>query len=143
MSLVESISSGEIDVIVSSHDPQDVDGKRHPFTEAIDGAIGLETLLPVALRLYHSGQIDLHTLLKPLTINPAKLLGLPTGRIEVGAPADLTVIDLEAPWIVDPNALHSISKNTPFEEAKLQGRILLTLVNGKIVFDFAASQKNK
>ncbi len=143
MSLVEALANGEIDVIVSSHDPQDVDGKRHPFSEAIDGAIGLETLLPVALRLYHNGQIDLLTLLKPLTINPAKLLDLPTGRLEVGAPADVTVFDLEAPWIVNPDDLHSISKNTPFEEAELQGRILLTIVNGKIVFDQASSPKIK
>ena len=79
--MVRGLAAGEIDVIVSSHDPQDADTKRHPFAEAADGAIGLETLLAAALRLYHNGEIGLLPLLRAMTVNPAKLLGLPSGRL--------------------------------------------------------------
>ena len=78
--------------------------KRHPFAEAADGAIGLETLLAAALRLYHNGEIGLLPLLRAMTINPAKLLGLPSGRLEKGAPADLILVDLGQPWVVDQDA---------------------------------------
>jgi dihydroorotase len=95
--MVRGLAAGEIDVIVSSHDPQDVDVKRHPFAEAADGAIGLETLLAAGLRLYHNGEVGLVPLLRAMTINPAKLLGLPSGRLEKGAPADLILVDLGQP----------------------------------------------
>ena len=133
--LVKGLVQGQIDVIVSAHDPQDVEEKRHPFAEAQDGALGLETLLPAALRLYHNEEIDLVSLLKTMTINPANLLDLPSGRLQVGAPADLIVVDLEVPWIVDLEELHSISKNSPFEEARMQGQVEKTIVQGQIVFD--------
>ncbi len=131
------LASGDIDVIVSSHDPQDVDVKRRPFAEAADGAIGLETLLPAALRLVHNDQISLLDLLRAMTVNPARLLGLEAGRLSVGAPADLIVIDLGSPWIVDAAQLRSKSKNTPFDESKLQGRVLRTLVAGRTVYQYA------
>ena len=99
--MVRGIANGEIDVIVSSHDPQDVDVKRRPFSEAADGAVGLETLVPAALRLHHSGDLTLIDLLRPMTINPAKLFGLPTGRLSAGAPADLIIVDLGEPWVVN------------------------------------------
>ncbi len=133
--LVEGLAQGQIDVIVSAHDPQDVEEKRHPFAEAQDGALGLETLLPAALRLYHNEEIDLVSLLKTMTFNPARILDLPSGRLQVGAPADLIVVDLEIPWIVELEKLHSISKNSPFEEARMQGQVEKTIVQGKIVFD--------
>jgi dihydroorotase len=135
--MVEGIASGDIDVIVSAHDPQDADGKRRPFAEAADGAIGVETLLSVALRLYHDGSVDLVTLLRALTANPARLLGLPSGRLAKGAPADLVLIDLDTPFVVAPELLHTRSKNTPFDEAKLQGRALMTLVAGRPVYNYA------
>ena len=132
--VVAGIADGTIDVIVSAHDPQDVEVKRRPFEEAAFGAIGLETLLPAALRLYHAGDIDLLRLLAAMTINPARLLGLEAGRLAEGAPADLIVLDLDAPWVVDPALLKSRSKNTPFDEARMQGRVLRTFVSGREVY---------
>jgi dihydroorotase len=134
--MVKALADGDIDVIVSSHDPQDVDVKRQPFSEASDGAIGLETLLSAALRLYHSGDVDLITLLKAMTSRPAELLGLPQGRLEKGAPADVIVFDANQPWIVDREQLHSRSKNSPFDEGKMLGRILLTTVAGRAVYRY-------
>ena len=134
--MVEGIASGDIDVIVSAHDPQDADGKRRPFAEAADGAIGVETLLSAALRLYHDGSVDLVTLLRALTANPARLLGLPSGRLAKGAPADLVLIDLDTPFVVNPELLRTRSKNTPFDEARLQGRALMTLVAGRAVYNY-------
>ncbi len=136
MAMVQGLVDGDIDIIVSSHDPQDVDVKRHPFAEAADGAIGLETLLAAALRLHHDEKISLLGLLKPLTINPAKLLGLPAGRLEKGAPADLIVVDLGQPWVVDKAQLRSRSKNSPFDERTMQGRVLRTLVAGETVYQY-------
>jgi dihydroorotase len=134
--MVEGIASGDIDVIVSAHDPQDADGKRRPFAEAADGAIGVETLLSAALRLHHDGSVDLSTLLRALTANPARLLGLPSGRLAKGAPADLVLIDLDTPFVVIPELLRTRSKNTPFDEARLQGRALMTLVAGRAVYNY-------
>jgi dihydroorotase len=131
--LVRALAAGDIDVIVSSHDPQDADVKRHPFTEAADGAIGLETLLAAALGLYHKREVALMPLLRALTIAPARLLGLPSGRLEKGAPADLILVDLTQPWVVDKTLLKARSKNSPFDESRLQGRVLLTMVGGAIV----------
>jgi len=135
--MVEGVASGDIDVIVSAHDPQDADRKRRPFAEAADGAIGLETMLPAALRLYHNDGVDLLTLLRTMTANPAKLLGLESGRLAKGTPADLVLLDLDAPFVVTPEMLHSKSKNTPFDEARLQGRVLMSLVAGRTVYNYA------
>lgn len=135
--MVNAVANGEIDTIVSSHDPQDADVKRRPFSEAADGAVGLETLMAAALRLYHSGEVALPTLLRPLTVNPAKLFGLPGGRLQKGAPADLILVDLDEPWVVNKDLLRSRSKNSPFDEAKMQGRVLRTLVDGETVFEYA------
>lgn len=136
--MVAALAEGHIDVIVSSHDPQDTDTKRLPFADAADGAIGLETLLAAALRLYHNEEIDLMTLLRALTINPARLLELPSGRLQKGAPADIILVDLGQPWVVDKDALKSRSKNSPFDEGKLQGRVLHTMVAGNSVYRYAA-----
>jgi dihydroorotase len=136
VAMVRGLAAGDIDVIVSSHDPQDADVKRRPFAEAADGAIGLETLLAAALRLYHNGEIPLLPLLRAMTINPAKLLGLPSGRLEKGAPADLLLFDPDVPWVVDREQLRSRSKNSPFDESKMQGRVLRTIVAGKCVYQY-------
>jgi dihydroorotase len=135
--MVRALAAGDIDVIVSSHDPQDADVKRHPFAEAADGAVGLETLLAAALRLYHNGEIGLMPLLGAMTVNPARLLGLATGRLEKGAPADLVLVDLGQPWVVDKARLKSRSKNSPFDESKMQGRVLTTMVAGNTVYQYA------
>ncbi len=139
--MVRGIAAGEIDVIVSSHDPQDVDVKRRPFSEAADGAVGLETLVPAALRLHHSGDLSLVELLRPMTINPAKLFGLPAGRLSKDAPADLIVIDLGEPWVVNKDLLRSRSKNSAFDESKMQGRVLRTLVAGQTVYQYAGVER--
>jgi dihydroorotase len=136
VAMVRGLAAGDIDVIVSSHDPQDADVKRRPFAEAADGAIGLETLLAAALRLYHNGEIPLLPMLRAMTINPAKLLGLPSGRLEKGAPADLLLFDPDVPWVVDREQLRSRSKNSPFDESKMQGRVLRTIVAGKCVYQY-------
>ncbi len=136
MAMVEGLTAGDIDIVVSCHNPQDVDVKRRPFAEAADGAIGLETLLAAALRLFHADQIGLLPLLRAMTINPAKLLGLPGGKLEIGAPADLIVVDLGQPWVVDKARLRSRSKNSPFDESKMQGRVLRTLVAGETVYQY-------
>jgi dihydroorotase len=139
--MVRGLAAGEIDVVVSSHDPQDADTKRHPFAEAADGAIGLETLLAAALRLHHNGEIALLPLLKAMTFNPAKLLGLPAGRLEKGAPADLILVDLGQPWVVDKAEIRARSKNSPFDESKMQGRVLVTMVAGKPVYQYAGAER--
>ncbi len=132
--MTRALEAGDIDVIVSSHDPQDVDTKRRPFDEAADGAAGLETLLAAALRLHHNDGVDLKTLLRAMTSRPAELLGLECGRLIPGAPADLIVFDPNAPWVVNRDELSSRSKNSPFDESKMQGRVLRTVVAGHTVY---------
>ncbi|WP_192253817.1 dihydroorotase [Mesorhizobium caraganae] len=134
LAMIEAVKDGTIDIIVSSHDPQDVDTKRLPFADAAAGAIGLETLLGAALRLYHNGDVPLLRLVETLSTAPAKLFGLPGGTLKPGAPADLAVVDLEEPWIVSESGIRSRSKNTCFEGARLQGMVLQTLVAGRTVF---------
>lgn len=139
--MVRGLANGEIDLIVSSHDPQDADDKRRPFAEASDGAVGLETLLPAALRLHHSGDLPLIDVLKPLTINPAKLFGLPSGRLAKEAPADIILVDLGEPWVVNKDLLRSRSKNSAFDESKMQGRVRRTLVAGETVYQYAGVER--
>jgi dihydroorotase len=133
--MIEALSDGTIDVIVSDHNPQDVENKRLPFAEAADGAVGLETLLSAALRLVHADRISLPRLLRAMSTKPAEILGLPSGRLKIGAPADLIVFDPDAPYVLDKRDLKSLSKNSPFDEARLEGQVTITLVAGRIVFD--------
>ena len=131
--VIAALNDGVIDVIVSDHNPQDVETKRLPFAEAADGSLGIETLLGASLRLLHTGDVALKTLLKALSANPARLLGREAGRLEKGAPADLVLIDPELPYLLDKRQLKSRSKNSPFDEARLQGAAVLTLVAGRVV----------
>ncbi len=133
VAMVEALANGTIDIIVSSHDPQDVDTKRLPFADAADGAIGLETLLAAALRLHHSGSVPLMRLIDALSTRPAQIFGLDAGTLKPGAKADITLIDLEEPWIFGKDAIVSRSKNTPFENARFTGRAVQTYVAGKLV----------
>lgn len=132
--VVEAVKSGLIDVIGSFHTPQDEESKRLPFEEAASGAVGLETLLPVLMRLYHSGDLDLPTLFRALSLNPARRLGLECGRLAKGAPADLVLFDPDKPLVLDRFKLLSKSKNTPFDGARLQGKVLETFVSGTSVY---------
>lgn len=132
--LVAALAEGVIDVIVSDHDPQDVETKRQPFTEAANGAVGLETMLPAGLRMVHSGQMTLPALMAAMSLNPARLLGLACGRLAKGAPANLVLIDPDEPYVLDKAKLHSRAKNSPFDEARLEGRVKLTMVGGRVVY---------
>ena len=134
LAMVEALASGLIDVIVSDHNPQDVETKRLPFGEAEPGAIGLETILSAGLRLVHAGQVNLPRLLHALSTRPAEILGLPQGRLQKGAPADVIRFDPEEPYVLDPSLLHSRSRNTPFDGARMEGRVKLTVVAGEIVW---------
>ncbi|MFT7509895.1 MAG: dihydroorotase [Sulfitobacter sp.] len=134
LAMVEAVANGEIDVICSMHTPQDEESKRLPFEEAASGAVGLETLLPAAMRLVHSGALDLPQLWRALSFNPAKRLGLPGGRLSPGAPADLVLFDPDAPFVLDRAKLHSKSKNTPYDGARMQGKVRATWVGGTQVF---------
>jgi dihydroorotase len=133
--VIEAVRSGLIDIISSMHTPQDEESKRLPFEEAASGAVALETLLPAALRLYHSGALDLPTLFRAMSLNPARRLGLPAGRLAVGAPADLVLFDADRPFVLDRATLRSKSKNTPFDGARLQGKVLATFVSGSPVYE--------
>jgi dihydroorotase len=131
--MAEGVRSGAIDAIVSSHDPQAPETKRLPFAQAAYGAVGLETLLPAALSLHHESGQTLIEVLRALTINPARLLRLPQGRLAKGAPADLVLFDSAAPRKIDPADFRSHSKNSPFKGRLLQGRALRTVVSGATV----------
>ena len=135
--MVEGVASGAIDVIVSSHEPQGADTKRQPFAAAAFGAVGLETLLPAALTVYHEGHASLPHVLAALTSAPARLLGLPGGTLSKGAPADLVLIDPDEPFAVDAETLRSRARNTAFDGRKFQGRARATFVGGECVFDRA------
>jgi len=133
VAMADAVASGAIDIIVSSHDPQDVDTKRLPFAEAEDGAIGLETMLAAALRLHHGGQVSLMRLIDAMSTRPAEIFGLNAGTLKPGAAADIALIDLDEPWLVAKDMLLSRSKNTPFEDARFSGRAVATYVSGKLV----------
>lgn len=133
IAMVEALADGTLDIIVSSHDPQDVDTKRLPFADAADGAIGLETMLAAALRLHHSGHVPLMRLVDAMSTRPARIFGLDAGTLKPGARADITLIDLDEPWLVAKDTLLSRSKNTPFEDARFSGRSVATYVGGKCV----------
>ena len=132
--VVGAVASGLIDVISSMHTPQDEESKRLPYDEAASGAVALQTLLPAAMRLYHAGAIDLPTLWRAMSLNPARRLGLPGGRLAPGAPADLVLFDPDAPFVLDRFTLLSKSKNTPFDGARMEGRVIGTWVGGVRVF---------
>ena len=134
LAIIDAVNSGVIDVISSFHTPQDEESKRLPFETAAAGAVGLETLLPASLQLFHNQSVSLAKLIKTMTLNPATLLGLPSGRITPGAPADLIIFDTDVPFILDRELLRSKSKNTPFDGHKMQGRVMQTIVNGKTIF---------
>ena len=134
MATVMAVADGTIDIISSMHTPQDEESKRLPFEEAASGAVALETLLPAALQLVHGGQLDLATLFRALSLNPAKLLGLSSGRLAVGAPADLVLFDPDRPFVLDRSTLLSKSKNTPYDLRRMTGRVMRTWVGGEEVF---------
>jgi dihydroorotase len=134
MALVAALADGLIDVVGSFHTPRDEEEKRLPFEEAASGAVGLETLLPAAMQLFHAGHLTLPALWRALALNPARLLGLEAGRLAPGAPADLVLFDPDAPFMLDRATLRSKSKNTPYDLRRMQGRVLGTWVAGRAVY---------
>jgi len=133
--LVQGLNEGIIDVIVSDHNPQDEESKRLTFSQAATGATGVETLLSLALELFHNKSVKLNRLISSLTCNPAKILGIKKGSLEKGQDADFCVIDIDKSWVVDKAKLKSKSKNTPVENRKLQGQVLKTFIKGELVYD--------
>lgn len=134
LAMVEAVASGLIEVISSQHTPADEESKRLPYEEAASGAVGLETLLPAAMRLYHAGHLTLPELWRALSLNPARRLGLPQGRLAAGAPADLVLFDPDTPFVLDRFKLRSKSKNTPFDGSRMEGKVLATYVGGARVY---------
>jgi dihydroorotase len=132
-----AVADGSIDCIASDHAPHDQDSKRVPFAQAAPGVIGLETLLPVSLELVHKRMLSMVELFQRLALTPADLLGLPQGRLSIGAPADLVLFDPERAWVIDEDHFLSKSKNSPFGGRPVQGRVLRTLVDGRTVFSAA------
>ena len=133
-SLIKGVNNDLIDVIVSDHKPEDEEQKRLTFAQASTGASGVETLLPLALELYHNESIKLNKIIKALTCNPAKILKIDKGNLSIGNDADFCIVDVDKPWIVKKENLVSKSKNTSIEGRKLQGKVLNTYVNGEELF---------
>ena len=133
LALLEAVADGTIDAVVSDHDPQPSGSKRLPFAEAAPGAVGVELMLPVATTLAADGHIDFKAILAAMTHRPADMLGLPSGRIAEGAPADFVLVDTNAPWVCDSDQLASIAKNTPFDGRRLTGKVARTFVGGEEV----------
>ena len=137
LSLINAIDEGLIEVIVSDHKPEDEESKRLTFAQAATGATGIETLLPLALELFHNGSLKLNKIIASITSNPAKILGIDKGSLQIGRDADLCVVDINKPWVVNKDELLSKSKNTPIEDRKLQGQIIKTFIKGEIAFERA------
>jgi dihydroorotase len=131
--LARGVADGTIDAICSDHSPVDEDGKQVPFAEAESGATGLETLLPLALKV--GASLSLARALAPVTTGPMRALGLPVPSLEPGAAADLCLFDPDAWWTVEPAALSSQGKNTPFTGYEVRGRVRHTIVRGRVVHD--------
>ena len=135
-SLIDGINKNLIDVIVSDHKPEDEESKRLTFSQAATGASGIETLLPLALELFHNGSIKLNQIIKLLTSNPAKILKINKGNLSIGNDADFCIVDLYKPWIVKEEKMKSKSKNTCIDGKKLQGIVTNTFVKGEELFKF-------
>jgi dihydroorotase len=132
--LLRGVEDGTIDIIVSDHDPQSAGRKRLPYAEAANGAVGLELMLPVGLKLAADEEIDLMAYLRAVTVAPADLLGLQGGRLIEGGPADLVIFSETEPWVLDSEKLLSRSKNTPFDDRRMTGRVRHTIKGGQIVY---------
>ena len=134
VNLVQGLKDETIDVIVSDHKPEDEEQKRLTFAQAATGATGIETLLSLSLELYHNESLKLNTIIKALTSNPAKILKIDKGNLNVGNEADFCIVDIDKPWIVKQENLISKSKNTSIENKKLQGKVTNTFVKGEELF---------
>ena len=134
LSLVQGLNKKVIDVIVSDHKPEDEEQKRLTFAQAASGSSGIETLLALSLELYHNESTKLETIIQALTSNPAKILKINKGNLDIGNDADFCIVDINKPWIVKKDNLISKSKNTSIDDKKLQGKVTNTFVNGVELF---------
>lgn len=133
--IYEAVASGLIDAIATDHAPHDQESKRLPFAEASFGIVGLETMLPLSLALYHKKDVSLRNLIGQMTHRAADIIRVEKGRIKKGADADLTLIDLDVEWKINPEEFHSKSKNSPFDDYKTKGRAVKTFVAGNLVYE--------
>ena len=133
--LIEALAAGEIDAVVSAHDPQPPEEKRLPFAEASFGAAGLETVLSALLALVQDERLSMLDALMPVTASPASIIGLPQGQLAEGAPADLVLFDPEKPWLCVREQLRSRSLNSPFDGRRMVGRVMRTIIAGETVFE--------
>ena len=133
----EALKDGSIDVIATDHAPHAMHEKQRPFDQAPFGIIGLETALPLTLKLIDEGVLTLEQAVAKLTCEPARVFSLPYGTLAIGTDADITLIDPEQSWTLDPSCLHSKSRNTPFAGWTLKGKVVKTLVKGRIVYESA------
>ena len=134
VSLISGINKNLIDVIVSDHKPEDEESKRLTFSQAATGASGIETFLSLALEQFHNGSIKLEKIIEMITDNPAKILKIDKGNLNINNNADFCIVDINKPWIVKKENLVSKSKNTSIEGRKLQGKVISTYVNGKELY---------
>jgi dihydroorotase len=132
--LIEGLVDGTIDCIATDHAPHALSEKEGEFDLAAFGIVGLETAVAVLLdRLVRPGVVQLATLVARMSSDPARLLNLPGGRLTVGSPGDVTILDLEAEHVVEPARFRSRSRNTPFGAWPLRGAPWMTIVGGRIV----------
>ncbi|MEJ0009449.1 MAG: dihydroorotase [Alphaproteobacteria bacterium] len=137
LALIQGLADGTIDAIATDHAPHDTESKRVPMDTAAFGIVGLETMLPLALALYHDKTMGLSKVLAAMTYKAADIIHANAGRLKKGAPADLTLFDPDAAWTISNDALHSKSKNSPFDGHKVKGRVLRTIVGGETVYKYA------
>lgn len=131
--VIAAIADGTIDVIASGHDPRGAEDKRLPFADAEPGMAGAETLLPLTLTLVRDGRIDIARAFALLAGNPAGLLGVAAGRLEVGLEADLALVEPERPWVVDRSKMAATAGNTPFDRRPVEGRVTALFKGGSRV----------
>ncbi len=136
IAVIEGLKDGTIDAIATDHAPHDQEHKRVPLASASNGIVGLETMLPLSLALYHKGLIPLRDVIAAMTYKPADIINQPLGRLKKGARADLTLIDLNTKWLLDPKQFNSKSLNSPFDDWEVQGRAVRTIVAGETVYSF-------
>jgi dihydroorotase len=134
--VVEGLLDGTIDAIATDHAPHDPESKRVPLAQAAFGIVGLETMLPLSLSLYHKNIMPLMDILAAMTYKPADIIHVNAGRLKKGAPADLTLIDLDVEWVMNPKEFQSTSKNSPYDHAEAKGRAIRTIVGGETVYLF-------
>jgi len=134
IAIIEGLKDGTIDAIATDHAPHDEESKRVPMSQAAFGIVGLETMLPLSLELYHNKTMNLRDLFAAMTYKPADIINIPAGRIKKGAIADLTLIDLDVEWEIQPDDFMSKSHNSPFDNWKTRGRAIMTVVGGDVVY---------